>query len=266
MQKSVFVLGADDPEMRRMESWLEELNYEFIYGEHQGERCSPRTAYIADNDLLSYRGHEIIFVECSVTGTQPFKVIDHHRPGDYGYDMGYERYFEASSLGQLLRFLGKMPKSEDYLYAAMDHCFQFALAGLCQGVEASEVLELSNKEIMCGSDICATSLEEITEYYRDAFDLASTIILNGQVVYKLGKHFYTQYDPGLLIMRTVISQRGGAVLYDCINYRSKRRSLRLFGVLKPETVDYFISDWGPGQNLKEIFGVPKRGYAGGYLP
>lgn len=77
--------------------------------------------------------------------------IDHHRPGDPGYGGEPDEFFESSSIGQVIRELGKLglvpewersgvPK-EYLLVAAADHCLGAAYRGECPGVDPSELLE-----------------------------------------------------------------------------------------------------------------------------
>lgn len=84
---------------------------------------------------------QVIIFECSPKVAGNLEVIthfDHHNPGDYGFELGAGRFFEASSLGQLINHLGLEPTQEQRLIAAGDHCPVAAYAGLCPGIDPEE--------------------------------------------------------------------------------------------------------------------------------
>ncbi|MEI6498584.1 MAG: hypothetical protein WCO23_01350 [bacterium] len=81
---------------------------------------------------------QAIIFECSPAAAGSLAVIircDHHNPGDHGYSLGADQYFEASSLGQLMMLLGIEPTIEQRLIAAADHCPALAYQGLCPGID-----------------------------------------------------------------------------------------------------------------------------------
>jgi hypothetical protein len=89
----------------------------------------------------------VIFFECNLlenlSGVEVVH-IDHHHPGDHGYALPAERFWEASSLGQFVSFLSGFelsdnPSKEMKLVAAVDHCLAEALEGKCPGVDIKEV-------------------------------------------------------------------------------------------------------------------------------
>lgn len=101
------------------------------------------TAFIVDEgDLEGVTG--VIIFECTpaVAGDLPVVLrADHHNPGDAGYGIGPEDFFNASSLGQLMNFLSVEPVNEQLLIAAGDHCPAAAYAGKCPGVDPVQFAE-----------------------------------------------------------------------------------------------------------------------------
>ncbi len=135
-----FILGADDPEMRLIESRILEHGGQFVHAVFEGRRVTPATAYKADPEVV--QNAELAFwVECAPAGKQA--SFDHHRLGDPGYSCGPEKFVEGSSLGQVVFALtGKYELRPDELVAAAcDHCLGHVYAGRCPGVTPEQVLE-----------------------------------------------------------------------------------------------------------------------------
>ena len=133
-----FLLGSPDPERYRMVEILEEVGASWSYATHNGELVNPRSAYYADMPDLGQK--KLVLVECDTKEKcEVYKRIDHHRPGDYGYKLGPERFFEASAIGQLCKFVDYMPTESDYYVAAIDHCLSHALRRLCPGIDPAVV-------------------------------------------------------------------------------------------------------------------------------
>ncbi len=148
-----FVLGAQDPEMREIERILRRAARPFVHAAKRGSRCTARTAYEADGVVrVSRSGLALpallppqapaIFIECTVLGHAPVLRVDHHHPGDPGYEKPPEAYLEGSSLGQVLRLLEMEPNETQRLLAAGDHCLTAAYQGACPGVDPDELLFL----------------------------------------------------------------------------------------------------------------------------
>ncbi len=150
---ATFVLGAQDPEMREIERVLAADGRAFVHAARGRRRVDARSAYDADGvvrvgaDLVPRQAlllpkAPVVFVECRLPGRVPQRRIDHHHPGDPGFDAGPERYLEGSSLGQLLALLGREPTPLQRLLAAGDHCLTAAYQGACEGVDPDELLAL----------------------------------------------------------------------------------------------------------------------------
>lgn len=98
----LWVLGASDPEMERIEALLRESGEAVVHATAKGARCRPDTAY--ECAPVPTGTH---FVECAPTSDRPQGAVslDHHRKGDYGYGRGPWDFFVASSIGQVVRIL-----------------------------------------------------------------------------------------------------------------------------------------------------------------
>lgn len=118
-----FALGAADIEMAAIERLLTALAARkliagFGYASAGGQRCHAGNAY-QGTGILAPDGTEtvvpadatLVEVECqlAIDLLTPM-VVDHHRPGDPGYDRPAAESVAASSLGQLLSLLGREPE------------------------------------------------------------------------------------------------------------------------------------------------------------
>jgi len=88
--------------------------------------------------------YEIIVFECSPNAAlcSPKSTViaacDHHNPGDEGYALGPDLFWEASSIGQLCMLLNVDPTEELLMVAAGDHCPAAAYKGLCPGIDVEK--------------------------------------------------------------------------------------------------------------------------------
>jgi len=148
----LFVLGAPDPEMDRIEKLLDECGITHTFATIGGVRVHPGNAYKADGIACGETSAcQIILVEgafdralCGgcftllTDGTFPLgsvsTSIDHHRPGDPGYGVPPERFLRGSSIGQVVAFLaerGFLPDTWvwDHLCSATVERFQLISCG-----------------------------------------------------------------------------------------------------------------------------------------
>src|SRR5215212_6047492 len=119
--QSTFLLGAQDLEMREIQRVLAAAGMKHLYAAHDGIRCSARSAYGANGAVLADRGQvsravvlphaALIMAECHLLGHVPVARVDHHYPGDAGYDRPPREYLAGSSLGQVLMLLEREPDS-----------------------------------------------------------------------------------------------------------------------------------------------------------
>lgn len=196
--KTVYLLGADDPEMRAMEKVLKKKKADNVaYATVGGSRASPGNAYSADPVSGLNHGDTLVRIECEpVSVKQGVKVvvIDHHRPGDPGYDLGPEFFWEASSIGQLHKLLGINSSSWRRAIAALDHCFSAAIRNECPGVLGGEVLLMGVAEIVTKEKTGHTRAILQIQRFLALMKVASEITIGSQSVRDLrGKHLGEGY-------------------------------------------------------------------------
>lgn len=73
------------------------------------------------------------------------------------------------------------------------------------------------------------------------------------------------YSLKLLSAQVAATVEGVAVLLQHKDVEGGPVKWSLSGEVLPETVEAFMEGWGPAQGLEKIYGVPSRGYAGGYV-
>ncbi|WP_425953107.1 hypothetical protein [Ralstonia pseudosolanacearum] len=262
--KLFFVLGAQDPEMREIEVALDSVAIPFAHASVDHRRCNAANAYKANSLVLLGRdgvnrpavppaGHEIVLVECALKGVGGGITIDHHNPGDSGFDASPDRYMDGSSLGQVLRFLHLEPNETQRLLAAADHCLTAAYQGLCPGVDPGELFflraswqaKLGNRslvEVMSGIERAAKLVNQ--RYNRHTAEA-------------------TFLDP-TRVPRDLAE--GGAYAGKAIRYRSLGEDFQMKEMLKgatPESIESFMA--GHAAVGRRVYGNPHRGYAGAYL-
>lgn len=156
-RKTVFVLGAPDPESMFLFRTLRACGFVAVWATCGGASVTTRTAYEADGRGMD--GARAVWIECRPAGCSRAQleairdvVVDHHNPGDKGYGRSEEEAFEASSVGQVAYLAGTMEREASLTFAeaakwsrlrgslttpdavaigAADHCLPAALAGRC---------------------------------------------------------------------------------------------------------------------------------------
>jgi len=268
----IFVLGARDPEMDRIEEVLAENGLPFFHSLVDGEPVHAGNAYGAQVDASFVDASfpedtNVIFVETSVEGIQPDTIIDHHRENDPGYGMPAEDSWEASSLGQLCTLLGIKGSHGDRVLAAMDHNFPAAIRGEVPNVTRDEVLELKIKEIAKSSHITTADVKHTIDKSNEQIDQAKKIDIGDNPVVDLrGNYLGEGPTCELLSMQVALASRDLVGLLSNRDKPGGPLKITLSGSATPELVELFKSNWGPSQGLVKIYGVPNRGYAGGYVP
>ncbi|CAK7994626.1 Hypothetical protein POVR1_LOCUS150 [uncultured virus] len=91
---ALFVLGADDPEMRAIEKTLSAYGHDFVYATFNGARCNAGNAYSADD--IDANGKQFVMIEADFKN--PRDVLKR-------IDLPPENFFQASSIGQLYEYL-----------------------------------------------------------------------------------------------------------------------------------------------------------------
>ena len=267
----VFILGADDPEMRRVREILEEEKLPYVLAEHGGERVTVRTAYIAEHVGSLATSCSVYFVECKVDGIVPYRILDHHNPGDPGYDLPAVESWRASSLGQLCTLLDREPEHSDLVLAAMDHNFPAAYRGEVPGVTPDDVLSLRIQENGEQSGVSITkfgalvnSLQQTIE--KKCTDKTNMVQLGESPVLDM-RDFDTGlvYSPTYLALQVALVQMNVAALLTTANSgKDKAKKIILTGCGTSSNVEAFFNEFGPSIGLSGIYGSKTRGYAGGY--
>ncbi|HYG84015.1 MAG TPA: hypothetical protein VD907_03990 [Verrucomicrobiae bacterium] len=269
MKDVLFVLGADDPEMREIERILNNAALPYVYAKAEGRRCHPGNAYEARNQLSS--AADVVFVECKVVGVTPVKTIDHHNEGDPGYGLGPTHYLKASSLGQLIGFLQelghKITITQDMrVLAAMDHCRQAAILGKCPGVSAKEVISRRVTEIAAAADKEVREVQSLIDSYRGILAKQENQPFGDSTVIDLTEAYLGEgYSLKLLSAQTALDIAGVAALLRHADKPGGPEKITLSGHVSPKMVQHFLKVYAPEKGLKKTYGVPARGYAGGYL-
>lgn len=262
-KQCLFVLGAQDPEMREIERALRRAERLFLHAAKDGERVTPRTAYIADGVVRVSRGGRpmaavlppqapAVFIECSIRGHEPVLRVDHHHPGDPGYAMEPEDYFQGSSLGQVLNLLEMEPSETQCLLAAGDHCLTAAYQSGCPGVDPYELLFL---RASWQAKMSGRSLPDVME---GVFHAAKQVC----------KHYDSQLGEAIFPDPTAVPPdlaEGAAYAGKAIRYRQLLPDGVLKEMLKgagPAHIERFME--GHRAAGRHVYGNPHRGYAGAY--
>ncbi len=285
MQK-LFILGAADPEMNRIEEVLA-ANKPFAYATVDGKRCHGGNAYKADSHsqivlpvALSPDELEFVFVECAIVGRSRDVMIDHHREGDPGFGKGAEDYLLASSLGQLLALLSLDATPEDLLIAASDHCPGPAYRGECLGVQPDDLLAFRARNAAtfrakeAGAIFetdPALAVEIMAQRIKNEIVLAAYALAGARTI-PLGRWNVpdlrngTPQRPGQPVASLPeAALRTGEGYIASVKDRDGRTKVVLGGDNEPETVQAFLA-WAKVEGLVDPYGVPARGFAGAYAP
>jgi hypothetical protein len=259
----LFILGALDPEMREIERVLGMHGYPVAWAAVGRQRCSSATAYDADAALHMERGRQqaqlilprqpVVFVECAIRRIDPVLRIDHHNPGDAGFDCGPQDYLRGSSLGQLLTLLNLEPDPTQRLLAAADHCLTAAYQGECPGVDPDELLFMraswQAKMTYRPFGLVMSSILEAARLVRERYDPQA-----GAALF---------LDPTLTVPDL---PEGAARAGMPVRYRSMEPSGLVKEMLKGASPDAISSFMQENRLLgRRVYGNPYRGYAGTYL-
>ncbi len=273
---TLYLLGAKDPEMDRIVEVLESQGQSFDFATKNGERVTPATAYAADAPAAD-NYDKIVYIECRPISEPKgiiSKIIDHHREGDPGYNKGPSQYWEASSLGQLFDQLKLTPTRQDLVFAAMDHCFPAAMRGECPDytkegsyITKEEVFELKVAEIAEGSNTDKDYIKQRVKHFEEILESSATptVIIGSQPVKDMrAKYLGEGYSLDLLTAQIAVALSGKAALLSSSDPKSTSKKYTIYGNVNPNTITAFKEEWAPEQGLKDIYGVPHRGYAGAY--
>lgn len=271
-ERLAFLLGAKDHEMETIEYILHGLQLPFAYAYADGERCNSSNALAATSAVVIKNGYRpfpskprIVTVECGGEFVRPYLRIDHHRPGDYGYELGPDRYFEGSSIGQVCILLEHEGFSMEQIQAvarvnlkmvaANDHCPQHAFAGLCPDITREGLRAHRIRNLMRFTGRSERKVVDGIAYSLERLKTLPTRFLEGFKVTVLDHHIPNFADAALWYGEPVEYVKEGP------NETVKKG---IIGALDPRLVKAWMAE--QEGKLVNIYGCPVRGYAGGYLP
>ncbi|MED5618571.1 hypothetical protein [Ideonella sp. BN130291] len=249
--------------MREIEKTVTSAGFACLHAAREGRRTTAQTAYLADGVVRAgldgvARSAVLppkapaVFVECGIVGRTPALRVDHHHPGDPGYEMPAERFLDGSSLGQVLQLLEREPTETQRLLAAGDHCLTAAYQGACPGVEPGELLFL---RAAWQAKMSGRSLSDVIEGI-----LAAARQVRRQHDSEFGESRF--FDPTRVPKDL---PEGAAYAGIAVRYRALLPDGVLKEMLKgasPEHIERFIAEHQEAG--RQAYGNPYRGYAGAY--
>lgn len=264
--KMKFILGAGDPEMEMIENILKEHKLYYEYAKKNGIRCHSGNAYQADNTvILDEYAMWHIFIECrydDMLSVPMHTMIDHHKTGDPGYGKPPYKYWEASSLGQVVKFLNAQKiivtrTDEMYLCAAADHCLLAAYHGECNNEDQNDPI-IDPEEIMRWRIATRAKFQNRSEVAILAdVENARKILME-----KKGAH-YADLRGVHIPELPEASAREGIPFISSIEDRDGR-----IKIVMQSAPEWLIEKFMKGEiipDMKDIYGDPMRGFAGGYI-
>lgn len=267
----LFVLGASDPEMQRIETVLSEEGEDYVWAKtRSGTRVTSSEAYAVDgtisDDIPSDYDTYIVVETFGPAWLGVYNsswkdtaadviVVDHHLSGQPGFSRPPAEYMEASSLGQILTILGRAPTPEDRLIAAADHCLGAAYAGKCPAVDPAILREWRV------AILAKWRLVE-PDYIREA------------VLAAVGHIQRSPKVGGIVRLGPTVPElpEAAAILGEIVEYLVDLDSLRpkigVVGGNGSVEAAAIVQKWidaAPQQGITDVYGDSVRGYAGGYL-
>lgn len=261
--------GVMDPEMKAIVQIATKMGIDIVAATAKGMPVDPSNAYDADPVPELRPGDRLVLVECEplvIPKDVTVVRIDHHRKGDRGWNMPPAQYWEGSSLGQFADMF-KVPATR-YLraLAAMDHCFQAALAGECPHVQPKVVLGLKIAAIAEAANCRQLTVRKLVgKHQRKLRAMPNAVRINGQGVID-----YRQHDLGvgwsvdLLSAQVAVALERRVALFRHRDRQGGPHKVTLSGYATPEMVVAFQKVWAPANGLEKAYGHELRGYAGAY--
>lgn len=257
----LFVLGASDPEMQYIERLALTHGHQVVHAFSRGRRVHAGNAYDADFIPVSTEDYpgQVVWVECAMqnqSGTREV-VVDHHQPGDPGYDLPPASYWKGSSLGQVCELIGVRPSRELRMAAAADHCLSAAYQGLCPGVDR---LEFRRWRLKMKARWKRVDVQALADRVSEAVDLLASMkkvrVGEYEFVDALDHRAHEIAEAsailGYPVMYAIEDQRTGLIKVGALN--GSAEMMRAW-------MDYAHQV----MKLKDVYGSPVRGYAGGYF-
>jgi hypothetical protein len=226
-------------------------------------------AYNADGFQLdqSFSGAQCILFECAdVSGN--LEVVgrcDHHNPGDPGFGLGPEEFWEASSIGQLCKFLGVKKTHELALIAAGDHCPAHAYKGLCPGITVEKFQKFRMEGVLLNPRETFSTLQEVEAAMAKTLDA-----FEGAAFAHFGDEIKDVRRCGKLDLLPEVALRRGEKYLGTLPDTNRGGGLTgntkivLGGACTPQDVEAFFNEFVITLEgvVGEPYGSPERGYAG----
>ena len=259
---STLVLGARDPEMDAIGRLALACHRNVLWAQKGGRPVAYDQMYTADWPTPA-PGQ--LWVECSPpTGKTGLAFVDHHNPGDPGFEKPPEEFWEASSLGQVWGRLcpDKTPPEALRLIAATDHCPHAAYSGECRDVDPGQVVAFAAEQIALAnnSDIKVV----LTEVYHFIH-----LIKRAKLRKVSGTDFYYHQTPltsthQWLVLREAALWHGVGVIAH--NVIGSEVWWKVAGHTTPKFIRAFVDGQVcPEISMTRVYGDAVRGYAGGLI-
>ena len=273
LKTTLFILGANDPEMQYIEDILLEENYKVAYAtEEDGSRIAASLAYTDRCNhytLVKDRCIEGITTYVTIENGLKFDCdtevikIDHHNEGDFGFGMEASQYWQASSVGQLFKLIGKRVNNKARLIAAGDHCPAAAYEGLCPNVVPSELLD---HRIANRAKFMRLKYDEVMAMFEEAKELildAKSILISTDSVFTVKDLTAIDCEQYPMI------PEASAYLGIPITNKMYNEKLGTVCFMVKANNELLVKRWmeaAKENGLVNVYGDAVRGYAGGYVP
>lgn len=253
-QNFFFVLGAPDHEMQAIRAICREAGFPYGHATENGEIVHSYNAYQATgvSSLIPKGEVTLVFVECQVLGLARDVVIDHHQPMDPGYGKKPHEYLEGSSIGQFLKLIGREPTQAHRIIAAADHCLTSAYQGLCPGVTPEELQAWRESSRANARGISLELLQNQIAEALSGLKAAPTVLMDDVPV--------AMFD-GVPPREVSEASARAAIPYAYVKLQEDGRYKSGIRSAAPKIVEYWLENCG----LKNLYGDPERGFAGGYF-
>ncbi len=266
------IFGAPDFEEQKAREICRSLNVDTATATFNNEPCHAGNAYKANGFILdewSMLPEEpvIILFECGASAATNLPVgyrCDHHNPGDPGFGIPAELFWQGSSLGQLCNLFTVQATPELLLIAASDHCPADAYQGRCPGIDVEEFKYFRIKQRL-----------EFFQTQPEKFPLKQTMNDLERAILIAQKHLLSAPEiSGFRDLREngYIDELPEAALSLGVAYISKiterstgKTKIICGGHTTPEMIGTFQTWAGDQSDVVEVYGDPVRGYAGAVL-
>lgn len=263
MKNFLFILGATDPEMVEIKYILDSLNHDWIQLD-----CNPRTAYFEFKDQInelirSNWNKQVVLIECGNAlphirvGSE--MVIDHHHPAHAASGYSKEHYFNASSIGQLCALLDIIPTRHQVLVGLVDHNLgEIYRNPRFWGFEKHEITAFRRQCIQAGTK--STDEQVLLQWMIAENRFADKIGLVDLTEFgQIGQGYCLEY-----LLHVECAAANGVAFKLLTKDNGDDRLKLVIGNASSEQVESFMDEYK--SILTGVYGVPSRGFAGGYYP